>query len=104
MVDGTLMIPGALSLHGHYNELSMPVVIMAREGDKVVFARRAKQLQACIPGSVLQIVKSAEHMIHHSAPQQVVEVIRQVVEASSDVSDTQTSLLRAVAKRWVAAA
>jgi hypothetical protein len=32
------------------------VVIMAGEGDKVVFARRAKRLQAHISGSVLRII------------------------------------------------
>ncbi len=67
-VDGALMIPGALSLSRHYDALSMPVVIMAGEGDKVVFAGRAKQLQARIPRSVLRIVKGAGHMVHHAAP------------------------------------
>ncbi|WP_218127571.1 alpha/beta fold hydrolase [Belnapia rosea] len=82
-VDGALMIPGALSLRRHYDELSMPVVIMAGEGDKVVFARRAKQLQARIPGSVLRIVKGAGHMVHHSAPRQVVEAVQLVTGASA---------------------
>ena len=46
--DGALMIPGALALRDHYKDLSLPVVIMAGEGDKVVFKRRAEQLSAAV--------------------------------------------------------
>lgn len=81
-VDGTLMIPGALSLRRSYDDLSMPVVIMAGNGDKIVFKRGAERLQGSIPGSVLRIVQGAGHMVHHSAPRQVVEAVRQVAEAS----------------------
>jgi hypothetical protein len=41
-VDGALMIPSALSLRRHDDELLMPVLIMAGKGNKVVFARGAK--------------------------------------------------------------
>jgi pimeloyl-ACP methyl ester carboxylesterase len=66
-VDGALMIPGALALRGHYEHLALPVVIIAGDSDKVVFKRRSEQLRASIPGSVLQIVKGAGHMVHHFA-------------------------------------
>jgi pimeloyl-ACP methyl ester carboxylesterase len=83
-VDGALMIPGALSLRRHYGALPMPVAIMAGEGDKVVFKRNAERLQASIPGSVLRIVGGAGHMVHHSAPQQVVEAIRAAAGAVAE--------------------
>ena len=51
---------------------------MAGKGDKVVFSRMAERLRASIPGSVLRIIGGAGHMVHHSAPQQVVEAIRAV--------------------------
>jgi pimeloyl-ACP methyl ester carboxylesterase len=76
--DGTLMIPGALSLRHHYDELTMPVVIMAGDGDKVVFKRAAERLQARIRGSVLQIVKGAGHMVHYHVPRQVLEAVQRV--------------------------
>ena len=75
-VDGALMIPGALRLRRRYDELSMPVLIMAGSGDRIVFKRNAERLQASIPGSVLRIVEGAGHMVHHSAPRQVVEAVR----------------------------
>jgi pimeloyl-ACP methyl ester carboxylesterase len=83
-VDGALMIPGALRLRHRYDELSMPALIMAGSGDKIVFKRNAERLQASIPGSVLRIVEGAGHMVHHSAPRQVVEAIRQVAAASAE--------------------
>jgi pimeloyl-ACP methyl ester carboxylesterase len=83
-LDGALMIPGALSLRGSYKDLSMPVVIMAGDGDKVVFKRSAERLQASIKGSVLRIVKGAGHMVHHLAPGAVVEVIESVGAGSRD--------------------
>ena len=82
-VDGALMIPGALRLRRRYDELSMPVLIMAGSGDKIVFKRNAERLQASIPGSVLRIVEGAGHMVHHSAPRQVVEGIRSIAGTSA---------------------
>ena len=63
-MDGALMIPGALALRGHYKDLSLPVIIIAGEGDKIVFKRRSEQLAGEIQGSALQIVKGAGHMLH----------------------------------------
>ena len=83
-VDGALMIPGALSLRGRYKELSLPVVIMAGDGDKVVFKRSAERLHADVKGSVLRIVKGAGHMVHHLVPQRVVEAVEAVSATSRD--------------------
>jgi pimeloyl-ACP methyl ester carboxylesterase len=86
--DGALMIPGALGLRGHYKDLTLPVIIMAGEGDKVVFKRRAEQLKAAISGSVLYVIQGAGHMIHYQATRQVVEAVEAVAKQSSrgDVS------------------
>jgi pimeloyl-ACP methyl ester carboxylesterase len=85
-MDGALMIPGALRLRRRYDELSMPVLIMAGSGDKIVFKRNAERLQASIPGSDLRIVEGVGHMVHHSVPGQVVEAIQQVAAASTEAS------------------
>jgi pimeloyl-ACP methyl ester carboxylesterase len=84
-MDGALMIPGALGLRRHYDDLRMPVLIMAGSGDKVVRKRSAERLHAAIPGSVLRIVEGAGHMVHHSAPRQVVEAIRSIAGTSAKV-------------------
>ena len=82
-VDGALMIPSAVALRRDYENLILPVVIVAGDGDKIVFKRRSEQLRASIPGSVLQIVKGAGHMVHHLAARQVAEAIESVAEASA---------------------
>jgi pimeloyl-ACP methyl ester carboxylesterase len=81
--DGALMIPGALALQAHYKELELPVIIIAGEGDKVVFHRRAEQLRKAIKGSILYIVQGAGHMVHYQATQKVTEAIEAVVRLSS---------------------
>jgi pimeloyl-ACP methyl ester carboxylesterase len=81
-MDGALMIPGALALRRGYTALTLPVVIVAGDGDKVVFKRRSEQLRERIPGSVLQIVKGAGHMVHYLVPQQVAQAVESVAKAS----------------------
>src|SRR5215212_5111272 len=81
-MDGALMIPGALALREHYKGLTLPVVIIAGDGDKVVFKRRSEQLRDSIPGSLLQIIKGAGHMVHHLAPRQVAEAVESVAETA----------------------
>jgi pimeloyl-ACP methyl ester carboxylesterase len=89
-IDGVLMIPGALALRREYKNLTLPVLIIAGKGDKVVFKRRSEQLQARIRGSVLQIVKGAGHMVHHLVPGQVAQAVERVAEAARErVSDGQ---------------
>lgn len=81
-MDGALMIPAAFALRQHYDDLTLPVVIIAGDGDRVVFKRRSEQLAAKIRGSVLQIVKGAGHMVHHLATRQVAEAVESVAKTS----------------------
>ena len=83
-VDGTMMVPSAMRLRGHYGGLSLPVAIMAGDGDKIVSPRLAERLRAAIPGSTLRIVEGAGHMVHHVAADQVAGAIRAVAEGSGD--------------------
>lgn len=83
-VDGTFMVPSAMRLRAHYGELSLPVAIVAGDGDKIVSHRLAERLRAAIPGSTLRIVKGAGHMVHHVATEEVAETVLAVVRASGD--------------------
>jgi len=82
-MDGTLMIPGAVALRRGYQDLTLPVVVIAGAGDKVVFKRQSERLRDCLAGSVLQIVHGAGHMVHHLATRQVAEAIARVIEVSA---------------------
>lgn len=103
-VDGALMIPGALALRGDYKELTLPVVIIAGDGDKIVFKRRSEQLRDSIRGSVLQIVKGAGHMVHHLAARQVAQAVESVAEASRARTQAGQSEGSGAAARDLAAA
>ncbi len=95
LVDGALMIPGALALRGHYKDLTLPVVIIAGEGDKIVFKRRSKRLQDSIRGSLLQIIEGAGHMVHHLVPGRVAEAVESVAaEASGAPREDQAGASR----------
>jgi pimeloyl-ACP methyl ester carboxylesterase len=80
-VDGALMVPGALNLRRHYRDMTLPVVIIAGDGDRIVFKRRSKQLRDSIPGSRLEIVKGAGHMVHHVAARQVARAVESVIQS-----------------------
>ena len=56
-IDAVLMIQGALALRGGYRDLNLPVVIMAGDGDKVVFKRMSERLHTHIPHSMLHIIE-----------------------------------------------
>jgi pimeloyl-ACP methyl ester carboxylesterase len=74
-VDGTFMVPSAMSLRARYGELSLPVTIMAGDGDKIVSHQLSERLQPTISGSTLLIVEGAGHMVHHVATDQVAQAI-----------------------------
>jgi len=86
-MDGALMIQRALALRGRYRELTLPVVIIAGEGDKVVFKRRSEQLRDNIPGAVLQIVEGAGHMVHYNVPSLIAQAVERVSGAGIGPAD-----------------
>jgi pimeloyl-ACP methyl ester carboxylesterase len=83
-MDGTVMVPGTVTLRGGYGAIAMPVTIMAGDGDKIVSPRHAERLHAAIPGSDLRIVGGAGHMLHHVAPAQVADAVADVLRRSED--------------------
>ena len=75
-VDTVSMTPSAAALAARYGELKMAIVIMAGTGDRLVdFARQSGRLSEVLADSTLVPVEGAGHMIHHSAPEKVVEGI-----------------------------
>jgi pimeloyl-ACP methyl ester carboxylesterase len=81
--DGATMAYGVAAMRDHYQELRMPVVIMAGSNDQVVdVGRHAVRLREQIPHSELRLVPGAGHMVHHAVPEQVAEVIEAVSDRS----------------------
>jgi pimeloyl-ACP methyl ester carboxylesterase len=89
-VDTVSMTPSAAALVGRYGELKMPIVIMAGTGDGLVdFARQSGRLDEALAESTLVPVEGAGHMIHHSAPEKVVDGINLAASRSGIPEDHQ---------------
>jgi len=75
--DAVHMIPSAAKLAPHYAEIDMPVTIVAGGGDRLVDPpRHAVRLHEAIRNSRLDVIDGVGHMVHHSAPTQVLDAIR----------------------------
>jgi pimeloyl-ACP methyl ester carboxylesterase len=75
-VDTVSMTPSAAGLAARYGELKMPILIMAGTGDRLVdFASQSGRLDEVLAKSTLVPFEGAGHMIHHSAPEKVVDGI-----------------------------
>jgi pimeloyl-ACP methyl ester carboxylesterase len=87
--EAGLMVGAAADLARRYTDLRVPVTIVAGRGDRIVdTSRQSQRLHATVPGSRLDIVEGAGHMVHHTAPGRVaadiLEAARsQVAEAAA---------------------
>ena len=75
--DGVAMIPVALAMRHRYQELSMPIVIMAGTKDRVVKDGQAVRLHEEIPHSVLRLIPGVGHMVHYAVPDEVARAIEE---------------------------
>lgn len=73
--ETALMIPAAAQLSRRYGLLSVPVMILAGTGDKLVKAAQAQRLHEVVAGSTLELIPGIGHMLHHGAPERVVAAI-----------------------------
>jgi pimeloyl-ACP methyl ester carboxylesterase len=74
--ESALMVPAAISLRGRYQELTMPVIIMAGSGDRIANAeRQSGRLSQQIAQSEIHIMPGLGHMIHHLNPSAVMAAI-----------------------------
>jgi pimeloyl-ACP methyl ester carboxylesterase len=78
--DAALMTPAVMELEQHYGELTVPVVIVTGGDDQIANAgHQSERLHQKLPGSEFIRIPGAGHMIHHSAPDQVVAAVDRVV-------------------------
>ena len=70
--DASLMVPAAASLCGRYQELAMPLAIMAGRGDKIVnIEPQPMRLHGLVRQSTLEVIDGTGHMLHHTFPEKV---------------------------------
>lgn len=73
--EAGMLDPTAEAFAGRYGELRIPVAIVAGEGDRVVDPEQSERLHGAIAGSRLRLVPAAGHMVHHTAPSEVLATI-----------------------------
>ncbi len=74
--DTSHMITAAQQLSPRYRTITCPTVIMAGDADRIVnVERQSQRLHGAIPGSRLDVLVGAGHMIHHLDPARMVRAI-----------------------------
>lgn len=71
--ETALLIPATLRLQHRYKEVTCHVAAITGEGDKVVDPRQTVRLHRLLPRSVLKTIPAAGHMVHHAAPDVLVD-------------------------------
>jgi pimeloyl-ACP methyl ester carboxylesterase len=82
--ESALMVPAAVAGRARYTTLGMPVVILAGAGDRLVDAgEQSERLHRQIRHSAFHRVARAGHMVHQTAPLEVLRAIDQAAAGSS---------------------
>jgi pimeloyl-ACP methyl ester carboxylesterase len=75
--EAALMIPAASEMSCRYSELTMPITLIAGAGDQIADPhKQTRRFAEALANAALVIVPEAGHMVHHTAPDSVVELIR----------------------------
>lgn len=83
--ESALMIPDAFAARGNYVELTMPVVIIAGEEDRLVdINAQSARLHAELPKSTFHRVEGAGHMVHQTSMSEVMAAIEEAAAARAD--------------------
>lgn len=74
--ESALMLPSAFMLRPHYDELRVPIVILAGESDRHVNTHaQSERLHQQLPNTEFHSVAGAGHMVHQVAPDEVLAAI-----------------------------
>ncbi len=81
--ESAMMAPAAMALCKRYQELSMPVMILAGVDDRIANAEQnSKRLHDELPQSELHLTPGAGHMIHYLVPDEVMSAIDAAEQAA----------------------
>src|SRR3954451_5034749 len=90
--DAALMTPAVMELEQHYRELKLPVVILTGGDDQIAdVGRQSERLHQEISQSELIVLPGLGHMVHHLAPNQVINAIDRAAELAGAASPAQHS-------------
>ncbi len=84
--ESALMIPAARKLRNGYQQLKMPVVIVAGAEDRFVESEQSGRLHREIPNSVLHSIPATGHMLHQTATGEILSAIDTAVDRCRPVT------------------
>lgn len=88
--ESALMIPMAWANSARYAGLAMPVAIVAGDGDRQVRTdAQSVRLHRVLGHSTFRRVARAGHMVHQTAPQEVLAAIEEVAAAATQLPFTK---------------
>jgi pimeloyl-ACP methyl ester carboxylesterase len=74
--DTALMIPAAIKLNKRYEELSVPVKVLAGDGDKLISPKHnSMRLDDALPSSTIQMEQGQGHMLHYAKVDDIMAAI-----------------------------
>jgi pimeloyl-ACP methyl ester carboxylesterase len=76
--ESARMVAAAEDLSPRYRSLFPPTAILAGDADEIVSHRQAQRLHGDVAGSRLDILHGGSHMVHHIAPERVLQAIDHV--------------------------
>ena len=85
--ESVLMIPDAMMSHGRYDQLKMPVTIIAGEQDKLIDTEtQSARLHSEISRSTFHRVAGNGHMIQQTATEEVMAALREVANETAAIA------------------
>jgi pimeloyl-ACP methyl ester carboxylesterase len=82
--ESALMIPDAMMSHGRYDQLKMPVTIVAGEQDKLIDTEtQSARLHSEISRSTFHRIEGNGHMIQQTATEEVMAALREVADETT---------------------
>lgn len=83
----TYAIPSVMGLRKRYRHLQQPLVIVAGSEDRMAYVSgHSERLHTELPGSELRLIPGVGHMVHHVAPDTLMEAIDAAMQKSESFS------------------
>ena len=76
--EAAVMVAATERLQGEYANLRMPVTVVVGDGDKLIEPAQSGRLVHVLPNASFIEVREAGHMVHHAAPERMIEAIDRV--------------------------
>jgi pimeloyl-ACP methyl ester carboxylesterase len=99
--EAGMLTEAARTLSQLYGELSVPVRLIAGSDDRIVAtAEHSARLHQELASSTFRLVPDCGHMVHHAAPEEVIEAII-TVDRARQAGSARRSHKATVRRRWL---